>query len=69
MTKAKVSLKGKVIALVAMPILLPLALPGVLKTVFYSISLITESIGTRFEEVDARIGCKSQKFFKWVKSV
>ena len=69
MTKTKVSLKCKVVTLAMLPILLPLTLPAVLKTVFYSISLFTESVGVRFEEADAHIGRKTQKFFKWVKSI
>lgn len=65
----KVSIKGKLIALAVLPVFLPLMIPGLLKYLFYNVSLITEAIGAWFEELDVRIGEKSQKFFKWVKTV
>lgn len=66
MSKNKVTLKGKLITLAVLPICLPFMIPGMFKHIFYNISLLTEAIGAWFEEIDAYIGSKSKKFFKWV---
>tara|TARA_R110000868_G_scaffold409828_1_gene696173 strand:- start:2717 stop:2944 length:228 start_codon:yes stop_codon:yes gene_type:complete len=62
----KVSLKGKIITLIVLPIFLPLMVPTLLKHIFYTISLITEAIGSWFEQIDFYIGMKSKKFFRWI---
>lgn len=59
-------MKSKVIALVILPLCLPLMIPGLLKHIFYNISLFTEAIGVWFEKIDVYIGNKFKKFFKWV---
>ena len=56
----KVSLKGKIITLIVLPIFLPLMVPTLLKHIFYNISLITEAIGSWFEQIDFYIGMKSK---------
>jgi hypothetical protein len=66
MSKNKVSLKAKLITLAILPFCLPFMLPGLLKHIFYSISLITEAIGAWFGEIDFYFASKSKKFFKWV---
>lgn len=63
---AKVSLKGKIITLIILPICLPFMVPSLLKHIFYNVSLITEAIGSWFEQIDFYIGMKSEKFFKWI---
>lgn len=65
----KVSLKGKIITLIVLPIFLPLMVPTLLKHIFYNISLITEAIGAWFEQIDFYIGMKSEKFFGWIQNV
>jgi hypothetical protein len=62
----KTKLKAKIIVLTILPFSLPFMIPGILKHIFYNISIITEEIGTLFEQIDVYIGSKSQKFFKWV---
>jgi hypothetical protein len=66
MSKSKVSLKGKLITLAVLLISLPFMIPGLLKRIFYDISLITEAIGAWFERIDFYFATKSKKFFKWV---
>jgi hypothetical protein len=59
----------KILVLVlSLPILVVLSIPGLLKHIFYDISLITETFGVWFERIDAYLGLKFHKFFKWVKS-
>lgn len=62
----KLKLKTKIITLAILPILLPLMIPGLLKHIFYNVSIVTEAIGALFERIDLYLGSKSQKFFKWV---
>jgi hypothetical protein len=64
--RTKVSMKGKIITLIILPILLPFMVPALLKHIFYNISLITEALGAWFEQIDFYIGTKSEKFFKWI---
>jgi hypothetical protein len=45
-----------------------LSIPGLLKHIFYNVSIITEEFGALFERMDSYLGLKSQKFFKWVKA-
>lgn len=61
-------LKGKIIVFVVLPFFLPLVIPGLLKHIFYNISLLTESIGALFERIDLYLAGKFKKFFKWVKN-
>lgn len=63
---SKVSLKGKIITLIILPISIPFMVPALLKHIFYDISLLTETIGDWFGKIDEYIGTKSKKFFKWV---
>jgi hypothetical protein len=65
--RTKVSLKGKIITLIILPISLPFMVPALLKHIFYNISLITEAIGAWFEQIDFYIGTKSEKFFGWIR--
>lgn len=60
--------KGKIIALVVLPLFLPLMIPDVLKHIFYNISLFTEAIGDWFGKIDFYLADKSKKFFKWLKN-
>jgi hypothetical protein len=62
----KVKLKSKIIVLAVLPFCLPFMIPGLLKRIFYDISLITEAIGALFERIDFYFADKSKKFFKWV---
>jgi hypothetical protein len=61
-------LKGKIIALAVLPFLLPFTIPGLLKYIFYDISLFTEQLGDLFGKIDEYLSTKSQKFFKWLKN-
>jgi hypothetical protein len=65
----KVSLKGKIITLIILPISLPFMVPGLLKHIFYDISLLTETIGAWFEKIDAYIGNKSHKLFQQIRNL
>ena len=59
----------KILVLVlSLPILAVLSIPGLLKHIFYNVSIITEEFGALFERMDSYLGLKSQKFFKWVKA-
>jgi type III secretory pathway component EscS len=59
----------KILVLVlSLPILAVLSIPGLLKHLFYNVSIITEEFGALFERIDSYLGLKSQKFFKWVKT-
>jgi hypothetical protein len=59
----------KILVLVlSLPILAVLSIPGLLKHLFYNVSIITEEFGAWFERIDSYLGLKSQKFFKWVKT-
>jgi len=65
----KVSLKGKIITLIILPISLPFMVPGLLKHIFYDISLLTETIGAWFEKIDVYIGNKSYDFFQQIRNL
>ena len=61
--------KMKILVLVlSIPILAVLSIPGLLKHIFYNVSIITEEFGAWFGRIDSYLGLKSQKFFKWVKT-
>ena len=61
--------KMKILVLVvSLPILAVLSIPGLLKHIFYNVSIITEEFGAWFGRIDSYLGLKSQKFFKWVKT-
>lgn len=61
--------KMKILVLVvSLPILAVLSIPGLLKHIFYNVSIITEEFGAWFGRMDSYLGLKSQKFFKWVKT-
>lgn len=62
----KLKPKSRIIALAILPFCLPFMIPGLLKHIFYTISIFTEEIGDWFGRIDLYIGSKSQKFFKWV---
>ena len=62
----KVSLKAKLITLGVLPFLLPFMLPGLLKHIFYTISVLTEAIAYWFQKIDVYIAIKFKKFLKWI---
>jgi hypothetical protein len=65
----RIGSKMKILVLVlSLPILAVLSIPGLLKHLFYNVSIITEEFGAWFERIDSYLGLKSQKFFKWVKT-
>jgi hypothetical protein len=65
----RIGSKIKILVLVlSLPILAVLSIPGLLKHLFYNVSIITEEFGAWFERIDSYLGLKSQKFFKWVKT-
>jgi hypothetical protein len=65
----KVSPKGKIITLIILPISLPFMVPGLLKHIFYDISLLAETIGDWFGKIDAYIGNKSHKLFQQIRNL
>jgi hypothetical protein len=66
---SKVSLKSKIITLIILPISIPFMVPGLLKHIFYNISLLTETIGAWFEKIDVYIGNKSHNCFHKIKKL
>jgi len=56
------------VLVVSLPILTVLSIPGLLKHIFYNVSIITEEFGAWFERIDSYLGLKSKKFFKWIKA-
>lgn len=66
MPKNKKRVFPTIIVLLFLPVILLLSIPGLLKHIFYTISILTESIGDWFAKIDLYLGSKSTSFFRWV---
>lgn len=66
MIAMKVKLKTKIVALAILPLCVFLMIFGLLKQIFYTISLLTEEVGAFFDRIDSYIAIKFKKFIKWV---